>query len=167
MIYVCPLSRVAETVERVNADRLVSLLGVGTAVQRPPNLAADRHLHLTMHDITSEQPDMTPPGLEHVQALLTFAGAWERQRPLVIHCFAGISRSTAAAYIVAAALAPARDEAELARQLRRQSASATPNLRLVSIADAILGRKGRMVSAIEAIGRGADAYEGVPFLLEI
>ena len=79
----------------------------------------------------------------------------------------GVSRSTAAAYTVAAALAPKRDEVELAATLRRLSPSATPNIRIVTIADRLLGRDGRMVRAIESIGRGADAYEGEPFRLAI
>ena len=85
----------------------------------------------------------------------------------MINCYAGISRSTASAYIIAAALAPKRDEAELAKTLRWLSPSATPNIRLVTLADAMLGRQGRMVEAIKAIGRGADAFEGVPFALPI
>ena len=97
----------------------------------------------------------------------TRAWPWDRRAPLLIHCFAGISRSTAAAYTVAAALAPDRDEAELAATLRRLSPSATPNIRIVSLADRILGRRGRMIAAIEGIGRGVDATEGVPFRLKI
>jgi predicted protein tyrosine phosphatase len=167
MIYVCPLSRVGETVSAVGASRLLSLLSAGTAMERPASLRAADHLLLTMHDITVEQPDMTPPGLDHVQALLGFASAWDRKKPLVVNCFAGISRSTAAAYIVASALSPKRDERDIASALRHASPSATPNLRLVSIADAILGRQGRMVGAIEAIGRGRDAIEGEPFRIDI
>ena len=67
----------------------------------------------------------------------------------------------------AAALDPGRDEAQLAQTLRRLSPSATPNPRLVAIANALLGRQGRMVSAIAAIGRGADAFEGTPFCLPL
>jgi predicted protein tyrosine phosphatase len=167
MIYVCPLSRVGETVQSSGAGRLVSLLSAGTIMERPASLSAADHLLLSMHDITAEMPDMTPPGLEHVQALLGFASNWDRKKPLVVNCFAGISRSTAAAYIIAAALDPKRDEQELAQALRAASPSATPNIRLVSIADAILGRRGRMVGAIDAIGRGADAYEGIPFRLDM
>ncbi|MBX3577926.1 MAG: tyrosine phosphatase family protein [Rhizobiaceae bacterium] len=167
MIYVCSLSRVAETVTSVGARRLISLLSAGTPMERPASLLATDHLLLTMHDITVEQPDMTPPGLDHVQAILAFANGWDRSKPLVVNCFAGISRSTATAYIVAAALSPKADERRLADALRRASPSATPNIRLVSIADAIMGRKGRMVAAIEAIGRGADAMEGVPFRLDL
>jgi predicted protein tyrosine phosphatase len=167
MIYVCPLSKIEETVTLSSARRLVTLLNAGTPVSRPASLRLEDHLILSMNDITVEQADMTLPGEEHVQGLLDFAREWDRTAPLVIHCFAGISRSTAAAYSVAAALAPKRDEAELAAALRRLSPSATPNARLIAIADRLLGRQGRMIAAIESIGRGADAFEGVPFALKI
>jgi predicted protein tyrosine phosphatase len=167
MIHVCPLSRIEETVALSSARRLVTLINAGTPVTRPAVLAEADHLILSMNDIIEELPDMTPPGEVHVRALLDFARRWDRKAPIVIHCFAGISRSTAAAYSVAAALAPTRDEAELAITLRRLSPSATPNIRLVSIADRLLRRDGRMVAAIEAIGRGAEAFEGVPFALKI
>lgn len=167
MIHVCPLSKVDATVATTGAERLISLLAAGTDMTRPAAIAEPNHLWLTMHDIAEAQDGMTPPGLDHVQALLDFGRAWDRARPLVINCYAGISRSTASAYIIAAALAPSRDEFELAADLRRLSPSATPNIRLVSLADDILGRSGRMVEAIKRIGRGVDAFEGVPFALGI
>ena len=68
---------------------------------------------------------------------------------------------------IAAALAPKRDEAELAQTLRALSPSATPNPRLIAVADALLERNGRMIEAIQSIGRGADAFEGTPFELKI
>ena len=116
-----------------------------------------------MNDIVDAAPDMTPPGVDHVERLIAFATAWDRRRPKVIHCFAGISRSTAAAYITVATLAPERNEMELARSLRAVSPSATPNPKLIAIADDMLSRQGRMVDAIRSIGRGADAFEGTPF----
>src|SRR5262245_3814058 len=163
MIIVCPLSRIEETVTASGARRMVTLINADTAVLRPAGLSAADHLRLSMHDIVEELPDMTPPGEHHIEALLAFARAWDRGAPLLIHCFAGISRSTAAAYTVAAALAPKRDELELAETLRRLSPSATPNMRIVMIADRLLGRNGRMVRAIESIGRGEEAMEGIPF----
>ena len=84
-----------------------------------------------------------------------------------MHCYAGISRSTAGAYITALALNPALDEVWLAQTLRRNAPSATPNSRLVALGDDILGRKGRMVDAIKAIGRGEEAFEGTPFILPL
>jgi predicted protein tyrosine phosphatase len=167
MIYVCPLSKVEQTVSNTGAEKLLSLLSAGTDMIRPASIAPENHLHLVMHDIAEVQDGMTMPGETHVRRLLDFARAWDRSRPLVVNCYAGISRSTASAYIIAAALAPSRDEVELAQTLRWLSPSATPNPRLVAVADAILGREGRMVAAIRAIGRGADAFEGVPFELGI
>jgi predicted protein tyrosine phosphatase len=167
MIHVCSLSKVEETVTKTGAGRLLSLLAAGTDVIRPASILAENHLHLVMHDIAVAQDGMTMPGEEHVRALLDFAYRWDRAKPMVVHCYAGISRSTASAYIIAAALAPKRDEAELAKTLRFLSPSATPNTRLIAVADTLLGRDGRMIAAIAAIGRGADAFEGTPFELDI
>lgn len=167
ILHVCPLSKVEATVASVGAERLISLLSAGTAMTRPAGIAEANHLLLSMHDIAEAREGMVTPGLVHVQRLLDFAATWDRARPLVINCYAGISRSTASAYIIASALAPIRDEVELASTLRRLSPSATPNPRLIAVADDLLGREGRMVAAIAAIGRGADAFEGVPFGLEI
>jgi predicted protein tyrosine phosphatase len=167
VIYVCPLSRVADTVASTRARSLVTVLAGSAKVVRPSEIAESDHLWLRMNDIAEVQEGMMLPGEEHVRDLLDFARAWDRKHPLVIHCYAGISRSTASAYIAAAALAPDRDEMELAQALRRVSPSATPNPRLIALADHILQRRGRMVEAIRSIGRGADAFEGVPFGLRI
>jgi predicted protein tyrosine phosphatase len=86
---------------------------------------------------------------------------------MVIHCFAGISRSTAGAYVAACALNPQRDEMQIAWEIRRASRTAQPNSRIVSIADRLLKRNGRMVRAIDAIGLGDAAAEGHPFRLDI
>jgi predicted protein tyrosine phosphatase len=161
------MTRVEATVVSSGARKLVSLLAAGTEFVRPSAIAVENHLMLTMNDIVAAQEGMTPPGQAHVEALLAYARRWDRATPLVINCFAGISRSTAAAYIVAAALSPQRDEAELARALRELSPSATPNLLLVGIADGLLKRDGRMVAAISGIGRGAEAYEGTPFAFPV
>lgn len=166
-IHVCPMVRVPETIESAGARHLVTILSPNTEFTRPVAIVAANHLHLTMHDIVDELDGHIPPGRNHVEALIDFGERWDRAAPLVINCFAGISRSTAAAYILAAALDPARDEQELADELRRLSPSATPNMRLIRVADEVLGRSGRMRRAIEAIGRGADAFEGTPFALRV
>ncbi len=167
LIHVCPLSKVEGTVSSSGAERLVSLLSADTTMVRPAAIAPENHLLLTMNDIAELHHGMTLPGEAHVRRMLDFTCSWDGSRPLVVNCYAGVSRSTAAAYIIAAALAPSRDEAELAQTLRFLSPSATPNPRLISVADTILGRQGRMIAAIKAIGRGADAFEGAPFELEI
>jgi predicted protein tyrosine phosphatase len=84
-----------------------------------------------------------------------------------VHCYAGISRSTAGAFITACALNPKRSEESIARAIRSFSPTAQPNIRLVSLADDILRRGGRMTDAIRAIGPGRAAYEGHPFRLDL
>lgn len=167
MLHVTPLSQLAATLEATGASHLISLLSADAVFERPAHLDPVCCLRLSMHDITEETPRLLAPSRAHVEALLEFAQAWDRAAPLVVHCYAGISRSTAAAYAIAAALQPGRDEADLAWELRRLSPSATPNIRIVALADELLARRGRMVEAISAIGRGKEAYEGTPFALTL
>jgi predicted protein tyrosine phosphatase len=166
-LHVCPLSRLHETVVALRASHVVTLINRDTVVERPPSVAHDRHLFIGMSDIVEPLDGHILPAAEHVESLLDFVGRWGREAPLVFHCYAGISRSTAAAFITACALAPERPEAEIARALREASSTATPNARLVAVADDMLSRQGRMVDAIRRIGRGVDAFEGVPFTLPI
>lgn len=166
-LHVSPLSKLDATVAACGARHLVSLINVGTRVERPAGIAEDRHLLLGLSDISQPLDGHVLAGEAHVERLLAFVRGWDRAAPLVIHCWAGISRSTAAAYITACALAPMRDEGAVAEALRAASPSATPNARLVALADAMLGRGGRMIRAIERIGRGADAFEGTPFILPL
>jgi predicted protein tyrosine phosphatase len=146
---------------------MVSLMGAGAAVERPGSIAAERHLFIGVSDIVEPLEGYVLPEAEHIEQLLAFVRAWGRESPLVLHCWAGISRSTAAAYIAACVLAPERDEARIALALREASPSATPNPRFIALADDLLGRRGRMVDAVRAIGRGAEAMEGTPFMLQL
>lgn len=167
MIHVCSLARLHETVEGSGARHVVTLLRDHHLVRRPDAITHANHLVLAVDDISVPLDGYTLPADEHVGELIRFVKAWDRTAPLVIHCFAGISRSTAAAYVTACALNPRRDEAEIARLLRGASATATPNARIVALADRALGRKGRMSAAIENIGRGIEAYEGRPFRIDL
>ena len=166
-IHVCALSRIEATVQATGARSLVTLINSQTMVQRPAPIAPERHLFVAMSDIVTPLAGHILPDAEHVTALLAFAQGWDRREPLLIHCFAGVSRSTAAAFIFACALEPARGESSIASQIRRLSPTATPNARLVAVADAQLGREGRMSAAIADIGRGEDCFEGVPFALSV
>jgi predicted protein tyrosine phosphatase len=166
-IHVCALSRISETAEAIGATSLVTLINVNTKVERPACITPENHLFIGMSDITTHQDGHILPAETHVEQLLDFARSWDRRAPLLIHCYAGVSRSTAAAFIAACALKPERDESELAELIRQRSPTATPNAKLIEIADQILGRRGRMSAAIDAIGRGSDCFEGVPFSLEV
>jgi len=167
MIHVCSLARLHETVEETGASHIVTLLKDTHLVLRPNGIAADRHLILGMDDISEPIDGYVCPGEQHVADLIAFVRTWNRDAPLVMHCYAGISRSTAGAFVSACALNPWRDEGTIAWSIRRASPTAMPNRRVVSLADRLLGRKGRMLAAIDAIGPGIGGYEGHPFRLDL
>jgi predicted protein tyrosine phosphatase len=165
MIHVCSLARLHDIVQDTGARHVVSLIGDETRLERPTSIAPQNHLWLRLHDISAPLDGYIMPGEEHVADLLTFVRGWDRRAPLVVHCYMGISRSTASAFASVCALSPHRDEASIAQALRRASPTATPNMRIVSLADRLLGRDGRMIAAIDTIGRGTLASEAMPFRL--
>lgn len=165
MIIVGPLNRVQPLVYEHGVRHLVTLLAPDEPCERPQGVAPERHLRIHIHDIVAPADGQRPPSAEDAAKLIAFFESWDRADPMLIHCWAGISRSTAAAYAALCLLRPDADEGALARELRAASPSATPNRLIVSLADDILGRGGRMVKAIAGIGRGADAFEGTPFIL--
>ncbi len=167
MIHVCSLARLHETVNDTGARHIVSLIGDEARLERPARIAPENHLWLRLHDISAPLDGYIMPGEEHVSDLLNFVRNWDRRAPLVVHCYMGISRSTASAFATVCALNPHRDEDSIAQALRRASPTATPNIRIVSLADRLLGRSGRMVTAIETIGRGDLTAEAAPFRLDL
>ena len=165
-IVVCPLSQLAKTLEESRAGSVVTLLARGLAATLPL-LGSVRHLTIDISDITVLQDGHVLAAETHVERLLGFVTAWDRRSPLLIHCYAGVSRSTAAAYAAFCAVSPGLTEDDIAARLRAASATATPNPRLVALADAALGRGGRMIAAIQGIGRGEECFEGAVFHLDL
>lgn len=163
MIIVSPLYAVEKLVQEGKAGQVVGLLSDESQHPALPDLAPHKRLKLNMNDIAVALDGMTVPGAEHTYQLIRFVDNWDRQSPLLIHCWAGISRSTASAFIAQCHLNPQRPEHDIAAELRSLSPSATPNPMLVAHADALLDRKGAMTAAIQQIGRGRNAFDGNVF----
>lgn len=167
-IVVSPLTRIAEMAVRHRARDMVTLLSEGHDFHRPGVIAPERHLVLRMHDIgCATAGTMTGPQEAQIEKLIDFARAWDREAPLIIHCWMGVSRSPAAALIAALAIRPETDEKELALRLRKASPHASPNQRIVALGDALLERGGRLTAAVKLIGRGLDADGDAPFVLPL
>lgn len=162
-IHVCALAHVPDVAEESGASHLVSAINADLLPPTPASIACERHLMLDMHDITEVRAGTMPPNTEHVARLIDFVQDWDRKAPLLIHCFAGLSRSTAAAFIALCALNPRTPEDAIARALRRSSDTAVPNRLFVALADGLLRREGRMLTALGCMGQSRIAIECVPF----
>jgi predicted protein tyrosine phosphatase len=167
MIHVCSLAALPETVRLTGASHVLTVMANVDQVQRPESVLPANHLKVAMDDITEQIKGFVTPSEAHIEQVLNFVRGWDRGRPLVVHCFAGISRSTASAFAAVCALNPTRDEIAIARQIRAASPIAQPNRLIVGLADKALGRRGRMLRALDEMGPGTMLVEGKPFHIDL
>ncbi len=167
MIYVCPLSAVGDVIDAAAPSHMVSLLDPETMISTPAEIAADKHLQLGVNDIARHDPDLVPPAHDHIEALLNFVDSWTTEAPILIHCWAGISRSTAAALITQCQLNQSASEAGLAAVMRAAAPHAHPNRLMIKIADELMGRNGRLIDAVEQMGPGQITWEGEVFSVPV
>jgi predicted protein tyrosine phosphatase len=165
-IHVSSLNALAGVAARLASFDLLTLLSPGHPETDRRELNCHRHVRLAFHDIVEPVPDLIAPDHDLMQAVLDFGRGALSQRSLLIHCWAGISRSSAAAFAIACDRNP-RFEREIASELRRRAPSVTPNRLMVRLADDLLQGNGRLIEAIEGIGRGAEASEGAPYELPL
>ena len=167
MLHVCSLAALPDTVRATGASHVLTVMANVDQVQRPPSVLPSNHLKVSMDDITEVMDGFVAPNEAHIERVLTFVRGWDRRAPMVVHCYAGISRSTASAFAAACMLNPHRDEIAIARQIRAASPIAQPNRLIVSLADKALGRDGRMLRALDEMGPGSITVEGRPFRVDI
>lgn len=166
-IIVSPLKNIGEMAARHQAREMITLIAEKHDFHRPGIIDPTRHLSIAVNDIAfAGKEGLIAPQETHVAEIVGFARNWDQSTPLLIHCWMGVSRSPAAALIAALAVNPDLDDAELCQGLRRASAQASPNTRLIEIGDTTLGRAGRLIAGVKAIGRGADYQGDAPFVLD-
>jgi predicted protein tyrosine phosphatase len=114
-----------------------------------------RRRTLRFDDLLFEAPGSQAPSEEDVRAILEFGAELEGRSDIahvLVHCHAGVSRSSAAAAVLLAQHNPGREEdAFLALlELRPQ---AWPNTRMVAFADVLLERQGALGAALATYRR--------------
>src|ERR1700744_2087519 len=167
MIHVCSLAALPSTVQSTGASHVLTVMANVAQVQRPVSVLPANHLRVQMDDITEAAEVFIAPSDIHIEQVLNFVRGWDRNAPLVVHCYAGISRSTASAFAAVCALNPHRDEIAIASHIRAGSPIASPNRLIVSLADAALGREGRMLRALDEMGPGNLTTVGQPFRIDL
>jgi predicted protein tyrosine phosphatase len=161
-LIVCPLRLIDTLIQQRKPSHLITLLGQ-EMIDEHPGVPNGRHLRVHVNDIAEPMEGLIAPNEALVRSILEFGSGWDARRPILIHCWAGISRSSATAYILACDRNPDAAELDIAKYIRQTSPIAHPNPLLVALADDLLGRQGRMVDALRAIGPGAQAFENEPF----
>ena len=167
MLIVSSLEHAPSQVAAHRPLRSLSLLSPGHAEGFDASWLPAERVILRFHDVVEPGPDHVVADEAMVRAILAFGRRCAPKQPALVHCWMGVSRSPAAAFVIACARAPG-DERAVARELRRRAPHATPNRLLVAVADDVLGCHGRMVDAVTAIGRGQEVEGAVePFSLPL
>jgi len=166
-LIICALSQVHDVIETRRPSHMVTLLSPAEMIDTPSGIPASRHLRIKVNDIAETMPGLVAPDEAMVTRIVQFGADWSADAPMLVHCWAGISRSTATAFILACERNPTVKETEIAQALRGASRFATPNRRFVALADDLLGRQGRMVDAVAAIGQGEVTLESHTFDLPV
>jgi predicted protein tyrosine phosphatase len=162
LILVTPLSALPNMLRTYQPSHLISLLSPDYLSYAPSDFPADRHLRLGLHDIPEPEDGKIVPDEVHVAALLGFARGWDGERPLIVHCWAGVSRSMASAFAILCDRSHRGDEHRIAREIRSRAPHAQPNRLMVRHADTLLKRNGAMIKAVEELGDAVAVEEGVP-----
>jgi predicted protein tyrosine phosphatase len=161
MILVTPLSAVLDSIRTYRPAYLVTLLSPEYMIETPDGIASERHLRLALNDIADPSLGGSPPSARHIAQLIAFGREWDGAEPMLVHCWAGVSRSMAAAFTLLCDRAGPGSEHEIAQEIRARAPHAQPNRLLVRLADRSLDRNGQMVRAVEAMGPGRLVDEGV------
>jgi len=93
MIHVCSLAALPETVRATGASHILTVMANVDQVQRPESVHPANHLKVQVDDITEQMDGFVVPSDSHIEQVLNFVRGWDRNAPLVVHCYAGISRS--------------------------------------------------------------------------
>ncbi len=110
-------------------------------------------LELRFHDVIEPTRDVTAPGEADVRAILAFGRDLQAEAAsrLLVHCHAGISRSTASMALILAQAQPSLPAEALMQGILGIREKAWPNLRILEIGDAMLGRDGTLPAAAAAL----------------
>ncbi|MBB3889734.1 putative protein tyrosine phosphatase [Phenylobacterium haematophilum] len=162
-LIVCGLAEVPAIIAARAPSHMITLLDAASMIETPAGLPPAHHLRLSVNDIAQPTEGLILPSADLVHQLLAFGRAWDASAPMIVHCWAGISRSSASAFILACDRNPDADERLIAMRMRRAAKHAYPNRKIIALADDILGRRGRMVDAVEAMGDYEYSGYGVPF----
>lgn len=164
-IYVSNLADLESHARAVRPDRLISIIQPEFQPPTPTAVSPEHHLRVPVHDIAAPVPGSVLPERHHVEAIVRFLDDWRAGDPLMVHCLAGVSRSSATALL--AHFLTTDDAFASARALRKAAPHAWPNRRIVALADNVLECGGRLLEAVDAMGPASTESLGTLVALPV
>ena len=147
MLIISSLASAHAAFDRYGPARVISLMTNESDMPSFPELEADNHLKLV---VAPKNCDLSAKdgAMGRAKEILEFLNAWDREGNILVHCELGVSRSTATGFVSLCLLNPDASEEELLTELRGAAPHADPCPAIVSCADDLLDRDGRMLDAL-------------------
>ena len=132
--------------------------GTNEPEQFPPSGFSEhsgKKLRLIFHDVTWSRHNLIAPEHKQIVELINFikTDLGSKDSNFLIHCWAGQSRSTAAALILIQIIH--NDVVAACKALLNIVPHAKPNLLMIKYADSILSCGGKLIEAVEVIHENA------------
>jgi predicted protein tyrosine phosphatase len=160
-IYVTSLFEMPQYVRMLRPSHLISIIQPAYQPDRPDEIENANHHRVGVDDISEPMDDRLLIDSDDVRALVDFIHTWDPDSgSLLVHCWAGVSRSTATALI--AHVMKTDDPLRAATALRLAAPYAFPNRRIIALADEVLGLNGALIDAREAMGESTESVAEAP-----
>jgi predicted protein tyrosine phosphatase len=122
---------------------------------------AHKRLELRFNDVIDPHLGYVLPHSRDIESLLEFGAELGPQSHVLIHCHAGQSRSTACAALLIAQARPDLPPERIYGGIVRARPRAWPNLKIIELGDALLGRGGALVAGVGPVYLGMIEREPI------
>jgi len=160
-LWICRACDLSTLSGEISPDRILSIAEPGFRNPTPAGMQSERHHHLNFDDIVESLPGYLEPSDHHVGEIMDLATRLLDTDRILVHCQAGISRSSAAALIILSVRNPGHERA-IATQLRAEGPWFVPNRLMVAIADRLIGRGSLLSAALISMGPPSAVLNGKP-----
>ena len=157
MIIVCSLKDLKDVCENFKPSHVISAIDPGYAPKTPEGV--NHHLKLGFDDITevsnknqifrlnTKDFPQLPPNNSHSDSIINFSETWNKESPIVIHCWCGVSRSMATAIYLMCKNDMSNIDRNI-RYIRSVAPHANPNKVLIKLFENALNLGTKITSSI-------------------